>query len=94
MLAGAIFMAACVGGEVARGTVHGKVTDVQTRTFTEIESFSLRDAAGETWLFATEGPLELTPSHLRQHMLSGEEVRVQFERRAGGLIAVSISDYP
>ena len=94
MLAGAFSLAACGGGEDARETVHGKLTDVQTRSFTEMESFSLRDEAGETWLFATEGPLELTPSHLRQHMLSGEEVRVEFERRAAGLVAVSICDYP
>ena len=90
----AVILAACGGGDDARETVHGKLTDVQTRSFTEIESFSMLDEAGEMWLFVTEGPLELTPSHLRQHMLVGEGVSVEYERRAGGLVAVSISDYP
>ena len=94
VLAGAFLLAACGGGDDAPETVHGKLTDVQTRSFTEIESFSLLDDAGETWFFVTEGRLELTPSHLRQHMLSGEEVTVEFERRDGSLVAVGISDYP
>jgi hypothetical protein len=94
MLVGFLFLAACGGGDDSPGTVHGKLTDVQTRSFTEIESFSLLDEGGETWLFDTEGPLELTPSHLREHMLVGEEVSVEYERRDGGLVAVSISDYP
>ena len=84
MLAVALLLAACGGGEDARETVHGILTDVQTRTFTEIESFSLIDEAGETWLFVTEGQLELTPSHLRQHMLGGDEVRVEYERPGRG----------
>lgn len=90
----ALLLAACGGGDDARETVHGQLTDVQTRTFTEIGAFSLRDDAGKTWLFTTDGPLGLTPSHLRQHMLSGEEVTVEYERRARGLVAVSIADYP
>jgi hypothetical protein len=94
MLAAALLLAACGGNEDDPGTVHGKLTDVQNRTFTEIESFSLTDEAGETWLFVTEGQLEMTPSHLSQHMLSGEAVSVQYERRAEGLVAVGIADYP
>jgi len=89
----ALLLAACGGEEDSLETVHGKVTDVQTRSLTEIESFSLRDEDGETWLFAIEGPLEITPSHLRQHMLDGDAVSVQFERRGASLIAVSVSDY-
>ena len=89
-----LLLAACSGGDDARETVHGQLTDVQTRTFTEIGAFSLRDDVGKTWLFTTDDPLELTPSHLRQHMLSGEEVTVEYERRSGGLVAVSIADYP
>jgi|TARA_B100001971_G_C17808833_1_gene343003 hypothetical protein len=87
-------MMACNGGGDSHDTMHGRVTDVQTRSITEIESLSVVDEAGETWLFATEGPLELTPSHLREHMLGGDEIRVRFKRVDAGLIAVGISDYP
>ena len=94
ILVGASLLAACGGGEDSPEAVHGKLTDVQTKSFTEIESFSLLDETGETWLFATEGPLEFTPSHLRKHMLIGEKVNVQYKRRAGIFVALSISDYP
>ena len=96
ILAGVLFLAACGGGEDV-GTVHGNITDIQTKSITEIESFSVLDEAGETWIFVTEGPLDLlglTTSHLRQHMLDVQAVRVVFEREALGLVAVGIYDYP
>ena len=94
ILTGAILLTACGSSDDALGTVHGSVTDVQERSITEIESFSVRDDTGETWIFTTEGPLEPFPAHLRQHMLIGQQVRVIFENQDANLIAVSILDYP
>ena len=94
ILTGAILLTACGSSDDALGTVHGSVTDVQERSITEIESFSVRDDTGETWIFTTEGPLEPFPDHLRQHMLIGQQVRVIFENQDASLIAVSILDYP
>ena len=84
----------CSGDEADRETVHGRVVDVQARSLTEVDTFSLVDGAGETWSFAVEGPLEFTPSHLREHMLTGDEVQVSFRRVGGVLIAVAVADYP
>ena len=75
-------------------TVHGRVTDVQARSITEVDTFSILDAEGETWIFAVEGPLEFSPSHLREHMLTGEGVSVRFRRAGDALIAVGVADYP
>ena len=38
--------------------------------------------------------MEFTPSHLREHMLTGEDVSVRFRRADDVLIAVSVEDYP
>ena len=85
---------ACVGEEADWEEVHGRVVDVQARSITEVDSFALVDGEGEEWSFVSEGPLEFTPSHLREHMLTGEEVSVRFRRVGGVLIAVGVADYP
>ena len=81
-------------GEDSSETVHGVVTGVENRSISQVDFFSLLDAEGETWSFIAEWPLEFTPSHLREHMLTGEEVRVRFRRVGEVLIAVSVADYP
>ena len=84
----------CGGEETEWEEVHGKVIDVHARSITEVDSFALVDGEGEEWSFVTEGLLEFTPSHLREHMLTGEEVSVRFRRVGGVLIAVGVADYP
>ena len=93
MLAGAFFLVACGGGG-SLGTVQGFVTAVQAWSITEIESLSVRDDAGKTWMFTTEGPLEPFPAHLNDHMLNKQQVRVVYEKQEAGFVAVSILDYP
>ena len=94
LCAAALILAFCNTREDSPETVHGRITDVQIRSVTEVDSFSLADAAGGTWSFTAEGPLEFTPSHLRGHMLTGEDVSVRFRRAGDVLIAVSVEDYP
>ncbi len=94
LCAAVLIFAFCGTGEDSQETVHGRITDVQIRSVTEVDSFSLSDAGGETWSFTALGPLEFTPSHLREHMLTGEDVSVRFRRAGGVLIAVGVEDYP
>ncbi len=94
LCAAVLIFAYCGTGEGSPETVHGRITDVQIRSVTEVDSFSLSDATGETWSFTADGPLEFTPSHLREHMLTGEDVSVRFRRAGDVLIAVSVEDYP
>ncbi len=94
VIAAVVLFRVCGTGEDSSETVHGRVTSVENRSIIQVDSFSLLDAEGETWSFIAEWPLEFTPSHLREHMLTGEEVRVRFRRVGDVLIAVSVADYP
>lgn len=86
-------IAACSNNENSLIKIHGLVTDVQARNLTEIEIFSVRDALGKNWIFTTDGPLETTPSHLRQHMMEGDPVEVIFRNGSVVPIAINILDY-
>ena len=94
LLMGLALLPACGGVGDSLESVNGRVVEVQARSITEIESFSLLDEDGVTWFFTTEGPLELTPSHLREHMLAAEEIGVSFQRVGDGMVARGLSDYP
>ncbi len=89
----ALILAAC-GADDSLEIVHGRVVDVQTGSIMEVDSFALVDGEGEEWSFVVEGPLEFTPSHMREHMLTGDEVLVSYRRAGGLMIAVSVADYP
>ena len=52
----------------------------------------VRDDAGRLWTFETAGPIDFTPSHLREHMLRGERVTVHYEDKGERLLAVRITD--
>ena len=84
-----MLLAACGNGEQS---VQGIITDVQPRSLTEIATLTVRDDAGRPWTFETEGPIDFTPSHLREHMLRGEPVTVDYEDEGERLVAVRITD--
>ena len=94
LITAVLFVSVCGSEETRPESVHGRMTDVKARSITEADMFSLLDSEGETWSFVAEGPLEFTPSHLREHMLTGEEVTVRFRRVGEVLIAVGVADYP
>jgi len=86
-------IAACNNNEDSLTKIHGLVTDVQAKNITEIETFSIRDDLGANWIFTTNGPLEITPSHLKQHMMEGDPVEVIFKKESVVPIAIHILDY-
>jgi predicted small secreted protein len=73
-------------------TVRGVVTDVQSRSLTEIASFSIQDSDGRLWSFETEGPIDFTPSHIREHALMGQRVTVYYQAEGERLLAQRITD--
>ncbi|MBI4312852.1 MAG: hypothetical protein HY681_13885 [Chloroflexi bacterium] len=85
----AVFLAACSGGEQ---TVRGHVQDVQARSLTEVETLTLEDSDGKVWRFQSEGNIGFTPSHIREHMLRGEEMTVYYTRQGDRLTAVRVTD--
>ena len=76
----------------ASGEVEGLVVEVTGRNIVELETLGIRAEDGTIWTFTADGPLEFSPSHLREHQLFGETVTVSYVRRGDVLVAVEISD--
>lgn len=86
---------ACSGSSDGDGEVVGVVTEV-TGDLSGIESFVVLDAEGESFKFQPRTGLLVMgapPSHLRDHVVSGEPVRVTYhENSAGELMADEVED--
>jgi hypothetical protein len=44
------------------------------------------------WTFTTQGPVEITPSHLREHQLLGQAVLVTYVAKGDKLVALEVRD--
>ena len=91
----ALFVAAC-GPEPAR--LAGIVIDVESRSITQVDAFTLRTDTGEAVRFRI-GPLEFgrgafPATHLREHMALGAQVIVSYVEEAGEKVAVRLTDGP
>ena len=84
--------AATSGPGEASGEVEGLVVEVTGRNIVELETLGIRAEDGTVWTFTADGPLEFSPSHLREHQLFGETVTVSYVRRGDVLVAVEIGD--
>jgi hypothetical protein len=90
-----IFLSGCAAAEESSGEVTGVVTEV-TGDLTSAESFVVIDVSGDSFKFVpgegmtvAGGPV----SHLRDHVVSGEPVKVLFHAGSKGeLIADDIQD--
>ena len=76
----------------ASGKVEGIVVEVVGRNIVELETLRIRTPDEKVWTFTAEGPLGVSPSHLREHQLFGETVTVSYVRRGELLVAVTIID--
>jgi uncharacterized lipoprotein YajG len=73
-------------------TVRGHVVDVQARDIRRAEAVQVRTQSGEVLRFNVAESVEVTPGHLREHMVQGEPVTVKYETRPDGLLATAIDD--
>ena len=73
-------MAAGCGGDIGSEAAQAPVTGV--------------DDAGKVWVFESgeKSSVEFSPSHLRDHMLSGLRVKVSYHREDDRLIIDDITD--
>ena len=85
---------ACSSSRDKVETVRGLVVDVKAVSITEMESLTVRDEDGRVWRFTAEGFTDpiFTPSHLRQHGITGEMVTIYFKKRGDELIIVRVTD--
>ena len=98
-----LILLACRGGDATvtivppgssntTGQVKGLIVGVVGRNIVELETLRVRAEDGKVWTFTAEGPLEFSPSHLREHQLFGQAVVVSYVRQGESLVAVEITD--
>ena len=83
------------GGEGETMRFVGHITDVRARSLSELEALRVTDAAGASrWFRAEEGRAfdAFTPSHAREHMLTGEPIEVTYRESDGTLFIVDLAD--
>ena len=75
--------------------VHGRIVDLNMRPLLEIESLTIRGESGETYTVDAGGVAlgRFTPSHLREHMVSGRAVVVTYHDEGGRLVLDAISGW-
>ena len=66
--------------------------EVQAESLISLGPFSILDDSGMLWEFTSKGPLEFTPSHMREHRALGLRVTVRYLETLEGLVAVELSD--
>jgi hypothetical protein len=71
------------------GPVTGTVVSAEGVGVTDLKSLEVRDGNGKVWSFVGNGFVGETPSHLRQHIITGVPVIVTYERQADGTLLVT-----
>jgi hypothetical protein len=81
-----LFAASCSGSTATEGDVFGVVSEV-TGDLSGVESFVVLDEEGNSHKFIPGPGLEVMgqpPSHLRDHVVSGEPITVTYHQNAEG----------
>ena len=74
-------------------SVTGVVVDVQSRSLTTLDLFTIRAEDGTVFTFtSTERFVGFTPSHLNEHRAFAVPVTVTYEDIEGNLVILSIDD--
>jgi hypothetical protein len=95
----ALIAGACADNKpsaASRDTVTGSVIAVDASSLTKINSFTLRTGEDELTIYI-DGDRDYSktgflPQHLREHVISAIQVRVDVERRGDRLIALGMTD--
>jgi hypothetical protein len=78
-----------------RTTLTGVVIEVESRTLTDVRSFTLRSEGEECEiLIDPDREYGFALPHLNEHKVSADPVRVEVEVRGEELVALSIDDSP
>ena len=83
------------GGEGETRTFIGHITDVRARSLIKLESLRVTGADGASLRFHADegrGFADFGPSHAREHMLTGDPVKVTYVEEDGRLLIVDLAD--
>ena len=89
---------ACSPSAPPASTLRGVLLQVAAPSLTQVDSFSVRDDAGQVWDFRAAADFNagathvMTPGHMRQHMALGDPVTITYRAEGATLIALSATD--
>ena len=89
---------ACPPSAPPASTLRGVLLQVAAPSLTQVDSFSVRDDAGQVWDFRAAADFNagathvMTPGHMRQHMALGDPVTITYRAEGATLIALSATD--
>ncbi|MSQ33174.1 MAG: hypothetical protein EXR60_01955 [Dehalococcoidia bacterium] len=86
-------LAASACGPRAQEVV-GVVVDVEATSLVEASAFTLVTASKARLVFTVKEDIGFSASHLREHMLAGERMKVIYIKDAAGLRALRVEDAP
>lgn len=90
-------IAAFIASSPRTSMATGVVVAVDARSLTDVQSFTLRMAGGETLEFRLsrlQNGAEFPPGHLTEHIASGGPVVVTYADQDGVLYAIRLADGP
>ena len=80
---------ACTGNHV----VTGRVISVFPKSITIVEKITVVDIDGHHWTFESDGEYSgFTPSHLLEHQVAGDPIKIKYRELAGKLLIITIQD--
>ena len=85
-----LFAAACAENDGQ--SVSGQVVSVIPSGIDSFSSLTIEDSEGTLWTFQGGRFPEFTPSHLTEHQIAGEAVRVTYEEAEDGTLTVIALD--
>jgi hypothetical protein len=72
--------------------LEGRVTNIIPRNISEIEILEIQTDDNQIYKFGTTGFTGFTPSHIKEHQVTGQSIKVYYERSGNALIALEITD--
>ena len=75
-----------------RKFLEGRVTNIIPRNISEIQTLEIQTDDQQIYKFETTGFTGFTPSHIKEHQVTGQSIKVYYERSGNDLIALEITD--
>ncbi|MQG17890.1 MAG: hypothetical protein FI726_06435 [SAR202 cluster bacterium] len=72
--------------------IRGRVISVIAKSISDIQTFKVQSPTGEIYSFQVNGSIGFTPSHIKEHQVTGSPVTVTYISSNNVLIATKITD--
>ena len=85
---------ACSGSSQSENhhIIRGQVISVIAKSISEVQSFEVKTPSGQIYQFHASGFIGFTPSHIKEHQVTGQPVTVTYTASNDLLMAVEITD--